>query len=139
MDRMSRERRSAMMGRIRGRDTRPEIAVRRALHKDGYRFRIHFRGLPGTPDIAFTRRRIVIFVNGCFWHGHSCRIGYRTPKTRPEFWQDKIERNQRRDLRKIAELEERGYQAITIWECELKEIEHLMQFLRRQLGPQRSP
>ena len=110
--------RSALMGRVRSRDTKPEIQVRRLLHRMGFRYRLHVRGLPGTPDIVFASRRKAILVHGCFWHRHeSCRKTT-TPKTRQDFWNTKFKANQARDASKIAQLEEAGWLVLVIWECE---------------------
>ncbi|MNJ34468.1 Very short patch repair protein [compost metagenome] len=125
MDRLSPERRSWLMGRIRSKNTQPELVVRRLVFALGYRYRLHVKGLPGSPDLVFWGRRKVIFVNGCFWHGHpDCRLG-RLPKTRVEFWQDKIDRNRQRDRVNIASLEATGWRVLTVWQCELKFIERL--------------
>lgn len=109
-----------MMAGIRGKDTKPEVFVRRSLHAAGYRFRLHSKVLPGRPDIVLPRYRTVIFVNGCFWHGHEhCRL-FRLPKSRQEFWQGKIASNKTRDALKTLELQKAGWKVITIWECALK-------------------
>lgn len=106
------------MARVAGRDTRPEMAVRRAAHALGFRYRLHRRDLPGTPDLVFTRYRTVIFVHGCFWHRHSgCRKAT-TPKTRRGFWQAKFDENVERDRRTVAALESAGWAVVVIWECE---------------------
>lgn len=118
-DRISPERRSANMARIRGKDTGPELAVRRMLHAAGYRFRLHRRDLPGTPDIVFPSRRKAVFVHGCFFHGHAgCRLAV-TPSTRREFWSAKIGRNRDRDRLNVAALEDAGWAVAVVWECEL--------------------
>jgi len=88
------------------------------LHARGWRYRLHCKGLPGTPDLVFAGRRAVIFVNGCFWHGHSCRLG-KLPASRPEFWRPKLEANRQRDARKIAQLVESGWRTMTAWQCSL--------------------
>ncbi len=111
--------RSRMMAGIRAADTKPEMAVRRGLHRRGYRYRLHGAGLPGRPDIFFPGRRAAIFVNGCFWHGHDCRL-FRLPDTRREFWRSKIDDNRRRDERNRAALNAAGWRHLTIWECALK-------------------
>jgi len=122
-DRLSPRARSALMSRIRGRDTKPEILVRSALHRQGYRFRVHPKDLPGRPDIAFPRRHKVVFVHGCFWHAHpGCPRAY-TPKTRPEFWAAKLERNALRDRLVGQQLVEGGWSVLVIWECELRSLE----------------
>ena len=108
------------MSRIRSKDTEPEMRVRRALHARGYRFRVHRIDLPGTPDIVLPRFRICVFVHGCFWHGHENCQKARLPRTRAGFWSDKIYRNQERDNRIVATLEQDGWKVVTIWECETK-------------------
>ena len=105
------------MSGIRGKDTKPEIVVRRLLHRLGYRFRLHCKDLPGRPDIVLPKWRTVIFVNGCYWHGHKdCHL-FRLPKTRTEFWSKKIEGNQARDQRNYIVLEAAGWKVLVIWEC----------------------
>lgn len=121
-DRLTPERRSRLMARIGPKNTKPELTVRRMLHAAGWRYRLHRKGLPGTPDIVFGTRRAVLFVHGCFWHGHHCRLG-RLPKTRTEFWSEKIAGNRARDLRKVDELVEQGWRVMTIWQCGLKDAE----------------
>ena len=113
--------RSQMMAGIRGRDTRPEIAVRSFLHAKGLRFRIHRKDLLGTPDVVLPRYQVVIFVHGCFWHGHvGCKY-FRLPKTRSEFWESKIQANIKRDAYAILRLMSDGWRVATVWECALKE------------------
>ena len=107
------------MSRIRGKDTKPELAVRMALHRAGYRYRLHVRRLPGTPDLVFPSRKMVIFVNGCFWHSHDCKNGRATPSTNSEFWREKRGKTVVRDLQKINELAELGWKCLTVWECQL--------------------
>lgn len=115
----------ALMGRFRSKDTRPELAVRRILHRLGYRFRIHRRDLPGRPDIVLPRHRLAIFVHGCFWHRHSgCKVAT-TPKTRPDFWQPKFRSILERDRRVQQELEHLGWRVEVIWECETKDASAL--------------
>lgn len=111
--------RSRMMAGITGKDTAPERAVRRALHAAGYRYRLHGRNLPGRPDLVFAARRAVIFVNGCFWHGHECHL-FRWPGTRRTWWRTKIHGTRRRDRRAIEALRGDGWRVLTIWECALK-------------------
>ena len=106
-----------MMAGIRGKDTKPEIIVRRLLHKLGYRFRLHRKDLPGRPDIVLPKWETVVFVNGCYWHGHeNCEL-YRTPKTRSEFWEAKIAGNRKRDERNYRQLRDAGWQVVLVWEC----------------------
>ncbi len=112
--------RSALMGRIRGRNTAPEIIVRRASHRLGLRFRVHRPDLPGTPDIVFPKHRLAIFVHGCFWHRHEGCRRCTTPKTRIEFWNEKFRKNVERDRRDAEALLMRGWKVLTIWECQTK-------------------
>lgn len=105
-----------MMARIRGKDTKPEILVRHGLHRRGFRFRLHSRSLPGRPDLVLPRHRVVIFVHGCFWHGHDCSL-FRWPRTREEFWREKIIGNRERDHRVIEQLQNADWRVLTIWEC----------------------
>ncbi len=121
-DRISPEERSRLMAKVKRSNTKPEVIVRKLLHARGWRYRLHVKGMPGTPDIVFSSRRAVLFVNGCFWHGHTCRLG-RLPSTRPEFWGPKIQANRERDRRKIDQLIADGWRAMTIWQCSLKEPE----------------
>jgi DNA mismatch endonuclease (patch repair protein) len=123
-DNRTPESRSALMARIGPRDTAPELIVRRMLHAMGYRFRLHRRDLPGTPDIVLPSRRIAIFVHGCFWHAHGCKIG-RPPKTRPEYWLPKLARNRARDAEKCAALEQEGWRVLEVWQCETQDREAL--------------
>ena len=111
--------RSRMMAGIRGKDTQPELAIRSALHCRGFRFRLHRKDLPGKPDLVFSKYKAVIFVNGCFWHGHGCHL-FKWPKTRREFWKEKITSNVTRDGKQITALADKGWRVATIWECALK-------------------
>jgi DNA mismatch endonuclease, patch repair protein len=130
------EKRSEVMSRIRGSDTRPEMVVRRMAHAMGYRFRLHRRDLPGTPDLVFPGRRKVVFVHGCFWHRHEgCRNASR-PKSRVEFWQAKFRANVDRDRRALAGLAELGWDVLVIWECETKEPDTVARRLRDFLDNQ---
>lgn len=118
LDRLSPAERSAHMRRIRKTNTGPELRVRRAAHKLGYRFRLHRRDLPGTPDLVFPRLRKVVLVHGCFWHQHpGCRLA-RLPKSRPEYWLPKLSRNQKRDEQAIAALRTLGWEVLILWECQ---------------------
>ncbi len=111
--------RSRMMAGIRGTNTKPELILRKGLHAQGFRFRLHDKGLPGKPDIVFPRYRAVIFAHGCFWHGHDCHL-FKWPSTRPEFWQQKIGRNREVDARSEAALADAGWRRAIVWECALK-------------------
>jgi DNA mismatch endonuclease (patch repair protein) len=125
MDTLTPMERSERMGRVRAKDTKPELIVRRLVHALGYRYRLHQRELPGCPDLCFGPRRKVIFVHGCFWHRHNCNLGNRTPKTRVDFWQPKLEANRQRDRQHQAALKSLGWQILIVWECELAHEEHL--------------
>lgn len=133
MDRLTPERRSWLMSRIGSANTKPEVAVRSILHGLGYRFRLFRRDLPGTPDIVLPGRTAVVFVHGCFWHGHSCKKT-KMPKSRTDYWGPKIEANKRRDRRKRRELIGLGWRVIVVWECELKYPEKLANKLSKALG-----
>jgi DNA mismatch endonuclease (patch repair protein) len=111
--------RSRMMSGIRGRNTKPEILIRSLLHRRGLRFRLDVRDLPGRPDIVLPRFRAVVFVHGCFWHGHGCPL-FKWPQTRPDFWRDKIGRNRDNDRRAQDALLERGWRVAIVWECALR-------------------
>ena len=111
--------RSRMMSGIKSKNTRPELVIRSGLHRLGYRFRLHSKNLPGKPDLVFAKFRSVIFVNGCFWHGHDCHL-FKIPKTRREFWEAKIGANRKRDVGVIVELDKTGWRSLVIWECALK-------------------
>ncbi|MCL4743785.1 MAG: DNA mismatch endonuclease Vsr [Burkholderiaceae bacterium] len=121
MDRLTPERRSENMRRIRGTDSGPELTVRRALFRMGYRYRLHMKGLPGKPDVVFPSRRKVIFVHGCFWHRHpGCKYAY-MPKSRVEFWATKFAQNVARDARAHAQLAGSGWRCLVVWECETQD------------------
>jgi DNA mismatch endonuclease (patch repair protein) len=122
--------RSRNMAAIRCRNTKPELRVRSLLHQLGYRFRLHWRDLPGSPDIVLPRHHTVVFVHGCFWHRHAgCRYTT-TPGTRSDFWEEKFRLNVERDARQQAELRAAGWAVLVVWECELKDIEALSSRLR---------
>jgi DNA mismatch endonuclease, patch repair protein len=156
MDRLTPEQRSALMSRIRGRDTGPELAVRRLLHAAGYRYRLQgsiseaalraalkaapdvpLRGgkLPGRPDLVFSSRRKVVQVHGCFWHLHDCPVGRRAPSSNTEFWTAKREGNRARDARTEDQLHRLGWAVATVWECELRDPEAVLAQLQAFLGP----
>jgi DNA mismatch endonuclease (patch repair protein) len=113
--------RSQVMARVKGRDTKPEMQVRRLLTAMGVRYRLHRKDLPGAPDIVMAGRRLAIFVHGCFWHGHDCARGARVPKQNRDYWLAKIGRNRARDERTQAELAAMGWTPLVLWECELKD------------------
>lgn len=133
MDVVEPARRSRMMSGIRGRDTKPEMVVRRFLHAHGYRYRLHRKDLPGKPDIVLSRLRVCIFVNGCFWHHHSgCRFAV-LPKSRPEFWEAKLLANAVRDQQIVKSLNEKGWRTLVVWECELRRSEAVLEKLLKRL------
>jgi DNA mismatch endonuclease (patch repair protein) len=138
-DLISKSRRSEIMRGIKSKDTAPEKLVRSLLQKHGYRFRLHSKTLPGKPDLRLPKYKAVIFVHGCFWHGHSCRGIKQIPLTHPKFWKDKISTNQRRDTRVISDLLKEGWRVCIIWECALKgrkriSEEKLIHALKKWLG-----
>lgn len=129
VDIVSKEKRSEMMAGIRGKDTTPEIILRKFLHKNGYRFRLHGKKLHGRPDLVLPKWKTVIFVHGCYWHGHvNCEL-FRLPKTRTEFWKNKIEGNRERDARKAAALVEAGWKVVCVWECAITKKRRLSEEL----------
>lgn len=133
-DRLSSQRRSWNMSRIKSRDTTPELAVRKVLYGMGYRYRLHSAAVPGKPDIVLKRFRAAIFVHGCFWHRHpGCKFAY-VPKSRVEFWTKKFEANVRRDETVKTQLSDLGWKSLTIWECETKSSETIEHLLRGFLG-----
>lgn len=129
VDKLTPERRSWNMSRIKGKNTKPELLVRRLLHAKGFRYRLHGGAasgkLPGRPDLVFAGRRKVIFVNGCFWHFHDCRVGTHAPRANAEFWEAKRTRTRSRDASQRTQLEAAGWQVLTVWECELKDASAL--------------
>ena len=128
------EDRARVMRAVKGKDTKPEMIVRRLAHALGYRFRLHRKDLPGKPDLVFPGRRKVIFVHGCFWHGHECARGSRQPKQNAEYWRNKIARNVERDADNLQALERLGWQTQVIWECEMKDRATLADRLKAFLG-----
>jgi len=135
MDRLTPDRRSALMSRVRTKNTAPEVLLRRELHKAGYRYRIHVKKLPGSPDIVFSSRKKIIFVHGCFWHLHEhCRLGA-MPKSNLAYWQPKLEQNRARDKRNIRKLRSLGWKILVVWQCSLKwnckrSLSRIMHFLK---------
>jgi DNA mismatch endonuclease, patch repair protein len=119
MDIVDAKTRSRMMRSIRGKDTKPELLLRRGLHARGFRYRLHHTGLPGRPDLVFPSRRAAVFVHGCFWHRHPDCPKATTPATRQDFWQNKFAENTARDRRNIDQLESAGWRVLIVWECEL--------------------
>ncbi len=122
------------MRRIRKTDTKPELAVRRLAHGMGYRYRLNRRDLPGTPDLVFSSRRKVIFVHGCFWHQHDCRLGQKQPSTNRDYWLPKLTRNVERDAENQTRLAQLGWEALIVWECEIKNTSVLRDRIRAFLA-----
>ncbi len=133
MDNLTPAQRSAQMAKVRSKDTKPEMFVRRLVHGMGYRYRLHDGKLPGKPDLVFLSRRKIIFVHGCFWHGHVCPLG-RIPKSRVEFWVEKIEATRSRDAVNIGKLEHLGWKSLVVWECQLRGADRVAGKIRRFLG-----
>ncbi len=133
MDIYSKEQRSKLMSCVRTQNTKPEVLVRKALHGMGFRFRLHNKSMPGRPDIVLSRYRTVVFVNGCFWHGHDCSKGTTLPKTNALFWKEKLKANVERDKKKTRELEEQGWRVVVVWECQTKSSEYLRTIISKAL------
>lgn len=139
---MTREQRSRNMSKIRGKNTKPELLVRKLLHAKGYRYRLHGQAgtakLPGRPDLVFAGRRKVIFVNGCFWHFHDCKAGQHAPAANAEFWEAKRTRTRERDALQREQLKAAGWEVLTVWECQLKDRsmleDRLTDFLESSVG-----
>jgi DNA mismatch endonuclease (patch repair protein) len=132
MDILIANERSRQMALVKSADTRPELVVRKLLHRFGFRFRVHVRTLPGTPDLVFPGLHKVVFIDGCFWHGHTCRRGQIRPQTNRAFWNAKLDRNLARDQENIEALRQLGWGAFRVWECEISSgnwIQPLMLFL----------
>ncbi|MYB15486.1 MAG: DNA mismatch endonuclease Vsr [Chloroflexi bacterium] len=136
-DHLTIRERSKLMSRIRSKDTKPELLVRRLLHGMGYRYRLHAKELPGRPDLVFQSRRKVVFVHGCFWHRHEGCKANRLPKSRREFWRSKLEGNARRDDRNVAALVALGWRVHIVWECETSNLDCVAGTIKRFLGPTR--
>lgn len=135
MDTLTKAERSERMAKIRSKNTKPELRVRRLVHGLGYRYRLHRRDLPGCPDLVFPSRRKIVFVHGCFWHGHEgCGVA-NMPKSRRFFWGEKFKRNQARDAKNKKALKMEGWRVLTVWECETKGLTALASRLARFLGP----
>lgn len=128
------EQRSAVMRKVKGKDTSAEMKVRRILTRLGLRYRLHRKDLPGSPDVAMPGRRTAVFVHGCFWHGHDCKRGARAPKANADYWIAKIARNKARDAASTAALTAMGWTPITVWECELKDEAAVAERLRGELA-----
>ncbi len=134
MDTFTPAERSAVMRRVRGKDTKPEMAVRSMVHRLGFRYTLHCAGLPGNPDLAFPRRGKVIFVHGCFWHGHACRSGRNRPSSNQAYWIPKLEGNKARDRGNRRRLRALGWEVLTIWECQLRDTARLRGRIAEFLG-----
>ncbi|MXW11330.1 MAG: DNA mismatch endonuclease Vsr [Synechococcus sp. SB0662_bin_45] len=132
VDNLTPEVRSRIMASVAQKNTGPEMYVRRLLHRMGYRYALHRRDLPGRPDLVFRPRRKVVFVHGCFWHGHTCRRG-RLPTSRADYWAERIATNQARDMRNVHDLEAAGWDVCVVWECEISDPDLLRQRLVRFL------
>jgi len=130
-DKLTPEQRHVCMSHIRGKDTKPEVFVRKALWKLGFRYRVNVKSLPGKPDIVFTKYKTAVFVNGCFWHGHDGCKKYQVPETNTNFWVGKIEANRSRDIKNKDCLENSGWQVVTVWECELSTKEKRTETVRK--------
>lgn len=133
MDVLTTEQRQRCMSSIRGKNSTSEILVRRLVYSLGYRYRLHFKGLPGRPDLVFPGQRKVIFVHGCFWHRHQCKKGQSLPAKNREFWQKKLSDNVERDRRNYEALHQIGWQTLVVWECEIKNVKRLREQLIRYL------
>ena len=135
-DTLTKRERSERMSRIRGKDTKPELIVRRTVHGMGYRYRLHRGNLPGIPDLVFPSRKKVIFIHGCFWHRHpdkGCKLA-RLPKSRLDFWKPKLEANRQRDLENIHKLSDLGWEILIVWECQIGDKEQLENKIKSFLG-----
>jgi len=130
MDTITAAERSALMSRIRSKDTKPELAVRSLLHGLGYRFRLHCHKLPGTPDVVLPRHRKIVLIHGCFWHGHACSLGSK-PKSNSEYWRRKIRGNRTRDRRNLLALKRAGWRVLELWECEIRANSRIANRLQR--------
>lgn len=134
-DTLTPAQRRRTMQAVKSGDTKPELLVRRRLHALGYRYRLHDRRLPGKPDLVFARRGAVVFVHGCFWHGHDCARGARRPAANRDYWARKIARNRARDAANREALEAMGWRVLTVWECELRDADAAIARLVAALGP----
>lgn len=131
-DFMSKETRSRVMSRIRSKNTKPEMAVRTAVHANGFRYSLHSKKLPGKPDLAFKKYKLAAFVHGCFWHGHTCGT-VKLPSSNTGYWHEKIAKNQSRDEKALSQLKDMGWETVTIWECTIdKDLEELLSKLNNK-------
>lgn len=134
MDNLTVNQRSRLMRRVREKDTGPEMVVRRIAHRMGYRYQLHRADLPGKPDLVFVRRAKIIFVHGCFWHGHRCRRGQNRPASNIAYWSAKLDRNKARDRRNASQLRRQGWSILVLWECELGKSQRIEDRLARFLN-----
>jgi DNA mismatch endonuclease Vsr len=134
MDKLTPQQRSERMSRIRGKDTKPELAVRRLVHSLGYRYRLHVRSLPGRPDMVFSARRKIILVHGCFWHLHENCRQYRYPQSKLDFWGPKLKANRLRDTEVQNQLRDLGWETLVVWECQIRDRDRLAQTICDFLG-----
>ncbi len=134
MDTLTNTQRSQLMSRIRDRNTKPEMAVRRLVHGLGFRYRLHVRNLPGCPDLVFSARQKTIFVHGCYWHRHNCPKGRSVPTTNRDFWETKFAENRARDQRSLRKLTRTGWRVLVVWECQLKRLDSLVKRLQSFLA-----
>jgi DNA mismatch endonuclease (patch repair protein) len=133
VDVLTKKQRSYCMSRIRKTDTAPEIVVRKIIHNLGYRYRLYKNDLPGCPDIVLPIHRKIIFVNGCWWHSHNCRLGHRKPKSRLDYWLPKLRANKERHIRNLRKLRNQGWKVLTVWECQICKPEKLSKRIREFL------
>ena len=129
MDIVDKETRSRMMSGIKGKNTKPELMIRSILHKSGFRYRVHVKGLPGKPDLVFKKYMAVIFVHGCFWHMHDCKY-FKWPKSRTDFWKEKLNKNHTNDKQNIVKLSDLGWRVCVIWECSIREAKNDMDSIK---------
>lgn len=133
-DNLTLSQRKKTMQRVRAKNTKPEMLVRRLIHGMGYRYRLHRADLPGKPDLVFTGRRKVIFVHGCFWHGHDCKAGQNKPVSNTGYWEQKLRRNVERDRAHRSELKRLGWDSLVVWECQLRDLDKLKTAILSFLG-----
>ena len=134
MDTLSPAERTEVMRRIRSKNTKSEKKLRSALHKAGFRFRLHYRSLPGAPDIVFPSRRKVIFMHGCFWHSHRCRKSLPLPQTNQDYWATKLNKTKKRDAKNRRRLTALGWHSLVVWECELRAMDRVIEKATRFLN-----
>lgn len=134
MDKFSKEKRSEIMRQVKSRNTKPEKIVRSLIHSMGFRFRLHKKDLPGKPDMVFPSKRKVVFVHGCFWHGHNCKRGKNRPRSNMEYWGNKIKSIKKRDRDNIKNLKKLGWDVLVIWECQIKNTKNITEWIVDFLG-----